>query len=88
MSIIFAKRRDAVYPGFMLVDGYCINLEDELIQSLKEITQVAENNQFLSLVINKVATNAYLREMVHKNIAKEPNPPAFVLKLRNHINNL
>ncbi len=72
----------------MTVDGYCINLDKEVIQSLKEVTQVGENQQFLSLVLNKVATNNYLREMVNKNFAKEPNPPAFVLRLRNSINNL
>ncbi len=88
MSITFEKRHDPVYPAYLLVDDYSVNLEPELIQSLKEMTSLGENDDFLSRVIEKVGTNSYLREMIWGNILKESNKAALVLKLRNTINNL
>ncbi len=88
MNITFEKRHDPIYPAYLRVGDYSVNLEPELIQSLKEITSVGENDHFFSNVINKVGTNSYLREMIQGNIAKESNKAALALKLRNTINNL
>ncbi|MFQ5588362.1 MAG: hypothetical protein ACE5F7_05935 [Nitrospiria bacterium] len=88
MNITFEKRPNPVYPAYFRVGDYSVNLEPDLIQSLKEITSLGENTQFLSLVISKIGTNPYLREMIQGNIAKESNQAALALKMRRTINNL
>ncbi len=87
-SFTFENRNNPVYPAYLRIDDYCIYLEPELIQSLKEMTEIGDNKRFLSLIIDKMGSNSYLRKMIQHHIEKEANQSAFVLKLRNAINGL
>lgn len=73
MNLRFEKLPGPIYPAYLHVGDYSIALEPELVQTLKESTQL-DQTRFFDNLIQKVGINRYLREMIQEAVAKAEDP--------------
>ncbi|MFQ5542884.1 MAG: hypothetical protein ACE5FY_00875 [Nitrospiria bacterium] len=77
MGMTFEKLSGPIYPAYLRVGDYSIALEPELIQSLQEHLH-KEAAKFLEMLIEKVAVNRYLREMIQAEIGEGTDQEAII----------
>ena len=87
MTIKFEKLPGPIYPAYLHVGDYAIALEPELIQALKESTQL-DQARFFENLIQKIGLNRYLREMIQEAVAKAEDPALLAKQLQQELQTL
>jgi len=87
MNLRFEKLPGPIYPAYLHVGDYSVALEPELIQTLKESTQL-DQARFFENLIQKVGINRYLREMIQEAIAKADDPALLAKQLQAELQSL
>lgn len=87
MNLRFEKLTSPIYPAYLHVGDYSIGLEPELIQALKESTQL-DQARFYENLIQKVGINRYLREMIQEAVAKAEDPGLLAKQLQAELQSL
>ncbi|TAK07061.1 MAG: hypothetical protein EPO39_07410 [Candidatus Manganitrophaceae bacterium] len=87
MNLRFEKLPGPIYPAYLRVGEYSIALEPELIQALKESTQL-DQTRFFENLIQKVGINRYLREMIQEAVSKAEDPALLAKQLQQELQTL
>ncbi|MCG3114922.1 MAG: hypothetical protein LLH30_04505 [Candidatus Manganitrophus sp. SA1] len=87
MNLRFEKLPGPIYPAYLHVGDYSIALEPELVQALKETTQL-DQTRFFENLVQKVGMNRYLREMIQEAVAKAEDPGLLAKQLQAELQTL
>ncbi len=87
MNLRFEKLPGPIYTAYLHVGEYAIALEPELIEALKESTPL-DPARFFENLVQKIAINRYLREMIQEAVAKAEDPALLAKQLQQGLQSL
>ena len=83
-GIQFKKSGNSAYPVFLQAGGYTLPVEAGVIEELKG--HLSESpDAFLDLIIQKVANNTYLQDLIQKEIKSAGDPPTQIASLQDFV---
>jgi len=88
MDLKFERTKSTIYPAYLHVGDYSIVLDPPLIQQLKKECIYLDAQTLQSVLIQKMGSNRYLKEMLQEAMIQSNDLSALAQRLQEEIQSL